>query len=263
MNISNNLRQEYMPEMIYSICKLVGSKSYDKDELKRLITLGSSLKESGEQYNKVYNFAIDCGFISEDISNKICSNFNKEELLNFRHFRYAIFSNIFKNSNTMFKSVAEWYLSQNMDIFDTKSTLDLLRVIPQDLGVKSEEYLLGFRFWMVTLGLAMLQKSGNSSALVFTTNHILLDWIEISKPFKSGENVIAKDFFKKLTIDCPIFKSSINNNDINLALSMGLRVLDLNNVIELKYTPDSGDIWHLINSISQPKTNHITEIIVR
>lgn len=263
MNISNTLRQECMPEMVYSICKLAGSKSYYKEDVKRLITLGNTSKESNDQYNKVYRFAIDCGFIGEDVNDNVFVNFSKKELSCFKAFRYAIFSDVFKNSQTIFTSLTKWYLSQERDIFSVKAIGDLLTRVPQDLGVRSEEYLLGFRFWIVALGLAMMQKAGKGATLVFATNNILNDWIELSNPFEKGKPILANEFFDKLTIDCPLFKCCMVGNDINLALSMGLRVLNLNGLIELKYTTDSGDIWHLTNSISDPKTNNITEIIVR
>ena len=264
MNIANTLRQECMPEMIYAICKLAASKSYDKDELKRLITLGSHAKESSDQYNKVYNFAIACEFMSEDnIIGKVSVNFSNKELESFRSYRYAIFGDIFKKSNNMFTELARWYLTQDSDVFAIKSTGDFLRSIPQDLGIRNEEFLLGFRFWMVSLGLATLQKSGAGSTLVFSTNNILLDFLQFYKPFKKGKTILAREFFQTLINECPVFQCCLSGNDVNLALSLGLRVLHINENIELKYTTDSGDIWHLTNSISNPKTNHITEIIVR
>jgi len=261
MKIHDSLRQECMPEMVYSICKLAGSKVYDKDEIKRLITLNSSELQT---YNKVYRFAIESGFIIENADNKVIANFTDKELANFKNFRYAIFMDIFKNSNTVFTELAKWYLSQETDIFTNKSAQELSVVIPDYMFAGIEkDYVLGFRFWAVALGFAMLQKAGSGSTLVFATNQILQDWLTFAKPLKKRKAVLAKEFFDKLVNDCPLFGSCINENNINSALSMGLRVLHLNEVIELKYTTDSGDIWHLTNSISNPKTNNITEIIVR
>lgn len=263
MNISNSLRQECMPEMVYTICKLAESKTYDKETLKRLITLDSSSKESNELFNKVYRFALDCKFLIDKTDDKVYVNFDSKELESFRLFRYKIFRNVFTNLSTVFPEIAMWYLSQDTDVFAKKSVVELLTIIPQEMGVTSEEYLLGFRFWMVALGLASLQKSGQSLTFVFATHHILMDWLEISNPFKKKSTIRARDFFSKLIEVCPIFNSCVSGNNINLALSMGLRVLHLNGMIELKYITDSGDIWHLTNSISYPNTNNITEIIVR
>lgn len=260
MNISDSLRKECMPEMVYSICKLAGSRAYDKDEVKRLITLNNNEVQA---FHKVYRFAVECGFISEDTNNNVCVHFNSKELSSLRAFRFAVFDDVFKNSSTIFTSLAKWYLSQDSEIFTCKSAQELSVAILEVFAGVEKDYVLGFRFWMVTLGLAMNQKAGAGSTLVFATNNVLFDWLEFSKPFKKGKHVLAKEFFAKLISDCPIFESCIHGNDINLAFSMGLRVLYLNGVIELKYTTDSGDIWHLTNSISYPKTNNITEIIVR
>ena len=59
MKIADSLRQECMPEIIYTICKLVGSKSYKKDEIKSYITLNC---DSVQEYNKAFAFANECGF---------------------------------------------------------------------------------------------------------------------------------------------------------------------------------------------------------
>lgn len=261
MRIADSLRQECMPEMVYSICKLVGSKSYIKDEIKRLITLDSN---EVSNFNKAYRFAIECEFISENDDNKVTTNFTDKQLCSFVSFRYAIFDDIFNNSLTTFTSLAKWFLIQDTDVFTLKTSQDFAAHIPNDMFAGIEkDYILGFRFWMIALGLGMFSKSGASDVLVFATNNILKDWLEISKPFKKGSHVLAKEFFETLKKDCPVFVDCIKGNEINLALSLGLRVLHINNIIELKYITDSGDIWHLTNSISNPHTNNITEILVR
>lgn len=261
MRIADSLRQECMPEMIYSICKLVGSKSYSKDEIKRLISLDC---EETSNFNKAYRFAIECEFVKENDDNKVKTNFSDKQLSSFVFFRYAIFEDVFTNSSTTFTSLAKWFLTQNTDVFTLKSAESFAAQIPNDMfaGVE-KDYILGFRFWMTALGLGMFSKSGASDVLVFATNNILKNWVEISKPFKKGSHVLAKEFFERLQKDCPVFADCIKGNDINISLSLGLRVLHTNNLIELKYTTDSGDIWHLTNSISNPHTNNITEIIVR
>lgn len=261
MKIHDSLRQECMPEMVYSICKLAGSKKYNKAELKKLITLDSTEVQT---YNKAYRFAVECGFLTEDSSGVVVSNFKKEQLSNFKNFRYTIFMNIYNGENTTFNELSKWFLSQDSDIFKYKSAQDLSIVIPNHMFSNIEkDYILGFRFWMVSLGLGMLQKSGSGNTLVFSCNTILSEWLENAKPFKKNQVIIMKDFIKTLIDQCPVFSSCVDGNNINLALSMALRVLHINNIIELKYTTDSGDIWHLTNSLTNPVTNNITEIIVR
>ena len=261
MKIADSLRQECMPEIIYSICKLAGSKSYKKDEIKTYITLNCN---SVQEYNKAFAFANECGFIKSSGDERVSTVFTKEQLTSFRRFRHAIFMSVFKDEPTIFNSLARWYLGQNVEIFGVKSAQDLAVLFPKEISSgKEKDAALGFRFWMVALGLCMFSKTGNSLCLVFATNNAIRDWLEFEKPFEQNTTILAKDFFDKLISDCPIFESCIDENQINLALSMGLRVLHLDGVIELKYVTDSGDIWHLVESISNPRTNKITEIIVR
>lgn len=261
MKIADSLRPECMPEIIYTICKLAGSNSYKKDELKSYITLNCS---SVQEYNKAFAFANECGFIKTAGDEKVSTVFTKEQLSSFKTFRHTIFMDIFKGEATMFNSLARWYLTQNSDIFSVKSAQDLAVMFPKEIfSGKEKDSALGFRFWMVALGLGMFSKTGNSQCLVFATNNAIQEWLEYEKPFKKNTTILAKDFFEKLVSDCPVFDSCIDGNRINLALSMGLRVLHLNGVIELKYVTDSGDMWHLVESTSNPRTNRITEIIVR
>ena len=264
MKIHDSLRQECMPEMVYSICKLAESKQYEKNELKRLITLGSSTKESIEQFNKIYRFSIESAFISESDDEMVQTQFTKQQLSDFRSFRYAVFMEVFQDNTAIFTGLCKWYLSQGTEIFTKKSAQDLGIEMPEYIfsGI-DKEYVLGFRFWAVALGIAILQKAGSGATLVFATNQIIEDWLKFAKPFKKNTTILAKEFFNVLLSSCPVFTDCINGNDINCALSMGLRVLHQNNIINLGFTTDSGDIWHLTNSISNPKTNNITEIIVR
>lgn len=259
MKIADSLRQECMPEIIYSICKLVSSKSYKKEEIKRLITLNC---DSVQEYNKAYAFANECGFIKSGGDEKVSTVFSKEQLSSFRNFRYVIFKEIFKGALTIFNLLARWFLGQGSEIFGVKSAQDLSVKFPKETFA-GKDFALGFRFWMVSLGLGMFSKTGNSQCLVFATNNAIQDWLEFEKPFKKNTTILAKEFFDKLVSDCPVFESCINRNQINLSLSMGLRVLHINGVIELKYVTDSGDIWYLVESISNLRTNKITEIIVR
>ena len=160
MKIADSLRQECMPEIIYTICKLVGSKSYKKDEIKSYITLNC---DSVQEYNKAFAFANECGFISVGGDEKVTTVFTKEQLSSFRNFRHAIFMDIFKGEPTIFNSLAKWYLGQNSDVFGIKSAQDLAVKFPKEIfSGKEKDSALGFRFWMVALGLCMFSKTGNS-----------------------------------------------------------------------------------------------------
>jgi hypothetical protein len=250
-----------MPEMVYAVCRLAGSKPYTRDEMQKLITLGSN---HTSVFNDVFRFSVDCGYISERPDGTYDVNFTKEQLSSFREFRYAICREIFRGEGTMFTALMRWFLSRNAEILTIKSAEDLAIAVPKELfpGVE-KDYMLGFRFWAVALGFCMLHIASHISALVFAANHALLDWLEYEQLFKKGATVLARDFFGALIKSCPAFADCIRGNDIGLSLSMGLRVLHIGGMIELRYTTDSGDIWHLTDSISHPQTNNITEIIVR
>ncbi|MEI6820548.1 MAG: hypothetical protein WCL51_01340 [Bacteroidota bacterium] len=253
-----------MPEMVYIICKLAGAKDkYRKEEFKKLITLGH---ENTTAYDRVFKFSLDCNFIKLINGEKVSTDFTEEQLRNFNILRFTIADNIFKEKDTAFTLLVKWYLGQQSNVFSYKSAEELKNKIPREIefGINIEkDFILGFRYWAVALGLATFQKAGAGSTLVFGCNNNICDWLKFKKPFESGKKIPVKMFINQLIIDSPQYLNTIKDNRIKQSLSMALRILNNQKIIELKYIPDTSDIWHLTNSIQYPETNMISEIIVR
>lgn len=258
MKIHDSLRQECMPEMVFVLCKLSANGSYTKEKLKKLITLDT---DKTDNYNKVFRFAVECGFLTETPEGIIHCEFSTSQVSSFKNFRYAVFHEINKPDGTVFNTLAQWYLSQGLDILQLSADRDLTTwAIRADISANIDENIIhGFRFWMAAFGLVTSEKY----PLVFSTNVVMEEWLKQATPFAKNTPILARQFFDTLIREIPLFAGCISDNNLNVALSMGLRVLHLNKLIELKYTTDSGDTWHLTESISNPSTNHITEIIVR
>lgn len=260
MKISDTLRQEAMPEMVYAICKLVARKEYTSDQIADLITLKSHNKSD---YYKAFNFTKDCGFISDNESS-VKLLLPKASIKSFRDFRLQVVKSVFVDQFSIFPKVASWFLNQNTQIFRYKASQDFANQIPESvIGGIEKDYALGFRFWMVSLGFAASSKHGASQSIIFSTNTIIEDWLRIDQPFEKDKLIQARKFFECLVESIPIFAACIHGQELSLSLSMGLRVLHLNEVITINYTPDTGDEWHLSKSLMYMDTNDFTEIIVR
>ena len=86
----------------------------------------------------------------------------------------------------------------------------------------------------------------------------------IKSNYKKNDVVKVKQFFKDLCSKHAEFQGLIDfnakDNKICDSLSLGLRLLHNTKLIELIYTPDSADIWHLVESFSHKIKFDITEI---
>lgn len=262
MKIADSLRHECMPEMVYSICKLANGER-ERSDIQKLITLGATDKESQDQFSNVFNFAKECNFITEENTKIICL-LDSNKLNTFKEFRMQVVKGVFENRNTKFTKAAEWFLALNEeDIFSFDTGEKLSANFSASLGFNPDKYFaLGFRFWMVALGFAAFQ-GYRKSAIAFACFDILSQWINESE-FEKGKNIAARVFFDSLEKDIVIFRSMISNNKLNTALSMALRTLRDAEIINLVYTKDSSDVWHLEEAkIDAGNEDRFTELIIR
>lgn len=271
MIISDSIRQEAMPEMVYAICKMALKKP-KKNQMRRMITLDTD-GESASQFNKVYQFAISCGFIKEAGNEMVATDFTEEELSTFRRFRYAILSNVFSTKETAFTTAAKWYLSQDLpqnlvkgqSVFSLVTGAEFVQAMPKELNI-DENFVYGFRFWMTALGLTSFSAIGAGSSarpLLFATHRAIGDWLEFRNRFQREAFIPAREFFTKMREDLPVFSNCIEGNMVKPSLSSGLRVLESCGKIELKRVTDAGDVWHLTNSVYYSKSNDITDVIIK
>ena len=276
MKISDSLRQEMMPEMVFSICRLAKVVP-SKNQIKRLITLGHD-GESVDQFNKVYQFALACEFIQESGDGTVKSSFSDIELSSFRRFRYAVLSNVFHGPDTNFTSAAKWYMAEDVpqvavegtasiSPFSLNSASEFLLSFRSQKVTVDENFVNGFRFWMNALGLVTFNPLGSASnarpPLLFAAHRAIQDWLEYEMPFTFGTLIPARSFFDRLIVDCPVFEKCIRGNNLSSSLSAALRVLDSMGFLELTRVTDAGDVWHLVPANFYGKSNDSTDIMVR
>ena len=252
MKIADSLRHECMPEMVYSICKMSLIEK-ERDKIQLAISLGNNDKPTQEQFNKVFKFASDCGFIKEDKgASTVECLLNKEKLNSFAQFRMQVANNVFQNKNSKFVKISEWYMGkEDFYIFTRDTGESLASYINSELNLGVDKfYALGFRFWMVDLGFLSFQNYRRSAAL-FSCHNYLIQWLN-EKSFDYNTFFPVRVFMDELTADCPLFESMIRNNHLNLAFSMAMRVLKGAGYIDARRVKDSGDVWHLKDSALDP-----------
>lgn len=250
MKIADSLRQECMPEMVYSICKMSMIQK-DRDKIQRAITLNNNDNASQDQFNKVFKFACDCEFI-RDVNGTVSCMLDQDKLNNFAQFRMQIANKVFENKNSKFSRIAEWYMSkEDSYIFSRDTGEKLAAYINSELNLDVDKfYALGFRFWMVALGFLSFQGYRRYAAM-YACHNYLMQWIK-ENDFERNEFFPVRLFMEKLISDCSLFDSMIKNNHLNMAFSMAMRVLKNADYIDARRVKDSGDVWHIKDAILDP-----------
>ena len=250
MKIADTLRHECMPEMVYSICKMTLIYD-DRDKIQKAICLNDYSKESQNQFNTVFKFACDCNFITER-NGKVNCKLDTDKLKTFAQFRMQVANGVFENRTTKFRSIAEWYMKkEDFYIFTCDTGDSLAAYINDELKLDVDKfYALGFRFWMVDLGFLSFQNYRRGAAL-FSCHNYLLQWIK-EQNFEKNTFFPVRRMMDKLFADCPLFDAMVNNNHLNLAFSMAMRVLKKAGYIDARRVKDSGDVWHIKESNLDP-----------
>lgn len=250
MKIADSLRQECMPEMVYSICKMTLIYN-DKEKIQRAICLNNNSQKSQDQFNTVYKFAKDCGFITEQKGKAYCL-LDNNKLETFAQFRFQVANNVFQTNDSLFEKIAKWYMNKDdYYIFTRESSESLAEYTNSELKTEIDKYYaLGFRFWMVDLGFLSFQNY-RRGAMLFSCHNYLLQWIK-DQNFEENIFFPVRKMMDRLIMDCPLFESMIHNNHLNLAFSMAMRVLKNAEYIDARRVKDSGDVWHIEDSVLDP-----------
>ena len=250
MRIADSLRQECMPEMVFSICKMALIQN-DREMIQRAITLNHNDKNSQEQFNQVFKFACACEFIT-DQNGKVRCELDNSKLETFSQFRMQVANGVFKDQTTNFTKIAEWYMNkEDYYIFSQDSGQALAAYISDELKINVDRfYALGFRFWMVDLGFLSFQNY-RRGAVLFSCHNYLRQWLEEQK-FERNVYLPVRLVIDQLISDCPLFGTMIHNNHLNMAFSMAMRVLRSAGYIDIRRVKDSGDVWHIKDSDIDP-----------
>lgn len=255
MKISDTLRQEHEPSFAYAICKMVSENTLSKNELISVMT-----NDNQEIITKNIKFVEDCEFVVNDGQHIKCL-IPTESMKTYSDFIEYISLKVFEEENN-FTKLTRWFLSANTDICDLQSeefAAKCYEVVNVD-----QNFIRGWHWWMIAFGLGTLSayiKSGKRT-IMFDCSEALKRFV--SSEYKNGEIIKVRTFLAKLVDVKKEFKGVINlNNNYNQlceSLSLSLRILHNLNIIELIYTPDSLDVWHLTESYSHKIKKDITEI---
>ena len=259
MIISDGLRQENEPTIIYSICKMASQFGDDINQLNDLMTDDN---DGQKVYSKNFNFAKECGFI-EVSGQRVSCLIPEEHLASYEEFINYISINVFEKENN-FTKLTRWFLKENIEI--SQVSAEQLAARCHDVVSVDQNYIRGWHWWMIAFGLGTVSAHINTGSryIIFDCSNALNRFVK--SEFKEGEVVKVADFLKRLFSVKKEFTScaSLNGKEHQIAtsLSMGLRLIHNLKCIELIYTPDGSDIWHLTESYAHKIKRDITHIKV-
>ncbi len=260
MFIADSFRKETSPSMVYTLLKLVASKDCTKEDAERLISGNAIGDNSVATIRKVYKFAEDCELIKTD-KDKVTALIDKKHLRTYADFVYALSREAFKVNNNFCK-LTQWFLAEG--ISTTKLKADDLAVASANVAHVEKDDIYGWQDWMVAFGLATYTTKPSDN-IMFDCHVRIKRFLQHEGLFKKGSTVQAKVFVSELVKNCPEFTKVINikDNRIGESVSASLRILHNLGIIEILFSPDSFDIWHLTTSTAHKIKGDFTDIKVR
>lgn len=266
MLISDSVRQEDMPIMVYYLCKLVNSGKYNEDQIVDLITASTvsgykKYKGESNPINDVIRFARDEGkFVSESADGTFETAFSKEQLSSFDLFMQAVVSKIELDDSNKFNKMLKWLLVEKRELSKYTKTADF-PVAMNIEGVNDENIIHGFLFWAEAMGIIAFEGK-KSGTIVYTLEEVMGRYISSHQDLKKRGAIPAREFFEELSEAIFFIPMCLYNNTVSYALSQGIRILEQAGVIELVTVKDSGDSWHLYHSDVFVSGNNFTNIRV-
>lgn len=247
-----------IPERVYALCCALKKKQYKRDELRMRIEPEGFANTS--YFSEVLNAAKELDLIVE--SEKVLSlAIDKKVLDNQVIFRKFIGPLVLDKKDSLFYKVTKAYLEMNQKVFEYNSVADMEQIIREKISLKNMSTMdrtdmHAWRFWASFLGIGILH-----DMLIIPNLYVyLLDRLEESD-ISINQELSVKDFFSYLAK--MEFALPDNQNKLSFALSIAIRQLHDEGIIELKYQLDSSEVWFLFEMEEHKYNKSITHVTRR
>lgn len=254
----DSMRPGPTPERVLAICRLLCGTPLNEEEIKNRIYLtknGST--KIGEEFLSSLKAAIELGLISLK-DNVYSLSVAPEQIATTEAFRRIAANRAFRNKNSTFFRVSQWYIGSNEAIFSALNWEDKsVAAVNAGLSKINHNDMLGWRFWASFLGLGYLHGNELIPNMYVRVRDILVT--EFSGAFSFGEEIPATEFFNWLFTKTP--EAKMEDGSINLAMSSAIRTLRDMGEINPVFLMDSVPMY-LYNLPVDP-TNKLSHIIVK
>lgn len=264
------------PNRELALCQLVAYKKLTKQELSELIQ-PSHLNESKEQFKNVFQFAKDGKLIIEDSeTGKVLLQVEKKQVESPEAFRRTVSQHGLTNKNSIFYRFTSWYLMRGIKVF-SESNVDLASAFNSEINFNDDNpnkyndtNINAWKTWASFLGYGY-QHGG---VVIPNTSVRLSDVLLNQSDLEKGKFIPFANFMSWLAQASPeldggeIFNNNKGNTvlpaqHLSLGLSIGLRALHDQGIIELKYQSDSLDTWFLSNCNTHQIVSNVSQIKIK
>jgi len=224
------------PERVYSICRIVAYKGSSSGDLQKASSLYQDASQTLPEVSASIRVAEELGIIqnADGVYNLAISADNLNTYVKFRQY---VSGRVYRQKDTTFFKVTEWYLFNNEKMVKYDSWEDKAAAAVQAGidGVKEND-MLGWRFWASFLGEGYL----HARLLIPNMKVRLQDVLatQFSKTFKYDNEIPAKNFLEWLQANIPEVPL-LNDAPLVLGVSNGLRSLLECGLISLRAQMDA------------------------
>lgn len=237
----DGMRMEPTPERVLSVCRLIAHKSMTREEVRKVMTLGSYDDKQIEQIDKSIHVALEELSVLTSKDNRLVLAVDSDVVATVPAFRRYVSNKVFWLQDTTFYMFTKWLIAQNERIFALKSWEGMAKICSseiKELSGLNENAVLGWRFWATFLGLGYLSGTMMIPNMKLRLQDILATGF--LEKFRYHEMINATDFIAWLGGKLP--EVSMEENELPLALSAALRTLHELDLVQLETWKDSNRI---------------------
>lgn len=224
------------PERVYSICRIIADKSCSNSELQKAASLYPGTPQATTEVSASIRTAEELGVIQN--KDGVYSVIIPAEVLNtYIGFRQYVSDRVFKQKDTTFFKVTEWYLSKNEKVVEYDSWEDKAAAAVQDGidGIKEND-MLGWRFWASFLGEGYLHNRLLIPNMKVRIQDVLAT--KFKQDYSFDREISAKEFLTWLQVYIPE-AIILSDAPLVLGVSNGLRSLAESGLIAIRAQMDA------------------------
>lgn len=258
---NDNMDQGPTPERVLAICRMVdqGQGSYTIEDLYRLCILDEDASSHDDSIRSSINVAEELGFIEKSDDKRYKLKIDQENISSATAFRKAVSNVAFRDRDSKFFKLTSWFIKYPDKVMGLYKFDDFKATAAKsEEGLKSitEKDVLGWRFWMRWLGFAYQY----NSTLIPNMKTRLEDAFELGKIPKDTK-LTCRQFVSWMKTNMPETAAACTEENLPIAISNGLRILDKEKKIKLISTMDA--VRTSLSHIDGAEFNSFSDIVIK
>lgn len=237
----DNMRMEPTPERVFAMGRFLLSGNYSREELYQELCLGAVFGDgSRDVFNLSINVIQELGIVTDNEGIYQITEGNSTVFDSIDNFRRYSAKTALSRIDTLFLKTTSLYLKLADEVLKCKGWEGLANLLTNNTVFVTDNDILGWRFWVSFFGLGYL----HTNTIIPNTYNRFKDVLLDQDAFEYNEPIEISKFMVWLEARCPEIKESRMDNSLGLAVSSGLRTLNISGDVELISQPDAKK-WQL------------------